>query len=193
MSITTNGKNAMLGALALERLSLHTAFPGQTGANEVTGGSYARQTVTFGAASAGTRSMSAAANVPVPAVTVAWVGVWNAGGTVFAAYSPNGGDPREFQVDTAADTVRSPGHGLTEGKTITFYGDTVPSPLSEGAVYFARDVTTDTFRVSSSAGGSVIDLTTAGGSACVVSPITLDVYGGSGSHQIANWSIGLPN
>src|SRR5690606_6534718 len=48
VSITVNGKNAMLDALDLASLSLHTGFPGSTGANEVTGGSYARQAVTFG-------------------------------------------------------------------------------------------------------------------------------------------------
>ena len=37
-------------------LSLHTATPGTTGASEVTGGSYARQAITFGSASAGSKA-----------------------------------------------------------------------------------------------------------------------------------------
>lgn len=193
MSCTTVAKNDMLNALALERISLHTAFPGQTGANEVSGGSYARGTSTFGAAASGTRSLSSPVAISVPACTVAWVGNLNAAGTKFNAYSPNGGDPKEFQVDAAADTVRCPSHGYTDGQTITFYGDTVPSPLVEGQVYYARDCTTDTFKVAASSGGSVIDLTTAGGSACTVSRITLEVYGGAGTHTISSWAIGLPN
>lgn len=193
MSITTARKNEMLDALALERISLHTGFPGQTGANEVSGGTYARGTCTFAAASAGVRNLSAAVTLNVPACTVAWVGNWNAAGTKFNAYSPNGGDPKEFQVDAATDAVRCPAHGFVDGQTITFYGDTVPSPLTEGAVYYVRDATTDTFKVAATSGGSVIDLTTAGGSACTVSRITLEVYGAAGTHQIAGWSIGLPN
>jgi len=39
-------------------LSLHTADPGTTGANEVSGGSYARQPITFAAASGGSQSSS---------------------------------------------------------------------------------------------------------------------------------------
>lgn len=193
MSITTTQKNAMLNVLALDKISLHTGFPGQTGANEVTGGAYARLAVTFGAAAAASRSLSAPAAVSVPACTVAWAGVWNAAGTQFQSYSPNGGDPREFIVDVATDTVRSLAHGLSDGQTIVFYGDTCPSPLVEGQVYYARDVATDTFKVAASAGGSVIDLTSAGGSAAVVSKITLEVYGGAGTHTITAWSIGAPN
>ena len=133
MSIVTAGKNEMLDALDLASLSLHTAFPGTTGANEVTGGSYARQAVTFGAASAGVRTLSSASAVPVPAGNVAWAGLWSSGGT-FQAYSPNGGNPQEFQVDATADTIRCPAPGLSDAQTIVFYGDTCPNPLVEGTV-----------------------------------------------------------
>ncbi len=53
MPYTTDGKHFMLDALATElesgSVSLHTAYP-PTDANEVSGGSYARQTPTFTAA-----------------------------------------------------------------------------------------------------------------------------------------------
>jgi hypothetical protein len=39
-------------------LSLHTADPGTTGANEVSGGSYARQAITWNAASGGEQTSS---------------------------------------------------------------------------------------------------------------------------------------
>jgi len=182
----------MLDALDVASLSLHTAFPGTTGTNEVTGGSYARQAVTFGAASAGVRTLSAAATADVPAGNVAWAGLWSSGGT-FVAYSPNGGNPKEFQVDATADTISCPAHGYSDTQTIVFYGDTCPNPLVEGTVYYVRDATTDTFKVAASSGGAAIDLTTAGGSACLVSRITVEVYGGAGTHTINTWSIGLPN
>lgn len=190
MSITTTAKNAMLGGITPGKLSLHSAFPGQTGANEIAGS--VRATVSFSAAAGASRSMSAAANVSVPASTVAWAGLWDAAGTTFLAYSPNGGDPREFIVDASTDTVRSLAHGYSDGQAIVFYGDTCPSPLVEGQVYYARDATTDTFKVAGTAGGSPIDLTSAGGSACAVSRITLEVYGGSGTHTINTWALGLP-
>lgn len=193
MSVTVNGKNEMLDALDVVSLSLHTAFPGATGANEVTGGSYARQAVTFGAAAAGVRTLSAASNVPVPATSVGWAGLWATGGTTFQAYSPNGGNPKEFQVNATADTISCPAHGYSDTQTIVFYGDTCPNPLAEGTVYYVRDAATDTFKVAATSGGAAIDLTTSGGSACLVSSITVEVYGGAGTHTINTWSIGLPN
>jgi hypothetical protein len=191
VSITVTGKNAMLDALDIVSMSLHTGFPGATGANEITGGSYARKSAVFGAASAGARSLSSAVTLDVPAGNVAWAGLWNTAGTGFIAYSPNGGNPKEFQVSTS--TVSCPAHGYSDTQTVVFYGGTVPNPLVEGTVYYVRDATTDTFKVAATSGGSAIALTTAGGSSCLVSAITVEVYGGSGTHTIDTWSVGLPN
>lgn len=60
-------------------LSLHTADPGTTGASEVTGGSYARQAITFAAAAAGVSASNVVCTFAVmPAVTVTHVGLWTA-------------------------------------------------------------------------------------------------------------------
>lgn len=64
--------------------SLHSADPGTTGANELTGGSYARQAVVFGAASGGQVANNAALSWPNAGTTpVTHVGFWTAatGGT----------------------------------------------------------------------------------------------------------------
>lgn len=60
------------------KVSLHTADPGTTGSNEVSGGSYARQNGTFSGG-----ALSAAVNFTnMPAVSGnLWVGVWSSGGT----------------------------------------------------------------------------------------------------------------
>jgi hypothetical protein len=91
MSYTDVVRNAMLdltdetgGAVAITHISLHTANPGTTGASEVTGGSYARQAVTWGAASAGVKSNSAQLVFNVPGgTTITHVAGWTAssGGT----------------------------------------------------------------------------------------------------------------
>lgn len=193
MSFTTNGKNQMLDALGVASASLHTAFPGATGASEVSGGSYARQTATFGAAAAGVRSLSAAVTFDVPAVTVSWCGLWATDGVTFQGYAPNGGNPKEFQVNTTTDVISCPAHGYSDGQTVTFYGDTCPNPLIEGTVYYVVSATTDTFKVAATSGGAAIDLTTAGAAACVVSKITQEVYGSPGTHTINTWSLGLPH
>jgi hypothetical protein len=193
MSFTTTGKNTALDALTLTTASLHTAFPGQTGTNEVTGGApaYARKAITVNAASGGSRALNAGVTFDVPACTVRWVGFWN--GATFNAYAPNGGTPKEFIVDTAADTVRSLAHGFSDTTTIVFYGDTVPAGLTEGTVYYVRDATTDTFKVAATSGGSAIDLTTAGGSACLVSKIFEDVYAAQDTHTLSAATFGLLN
>jgi len=59
--------------------SLHTASPATTGANEVTGGSYARQGTTYGLPATGVKSTTNAQNwTSMPAVTVTHFGEWTA-------------------------------------------------------------------------------------------------------------------
>jgi hypothetical protein len=64
-------------------ISLHTTSPGTTGANEISGGSYARAQTTWGAAS-GSASVGSQVTINVPAsTTIAYFGVWSlqSGGT----------------------------------------------------------------------------------------------------------------
>jgi hypothetical protein len=158
----------------------------------LSGGSYARVAATFGASSGGTRSLSASVNITVPTGgTVRWLGLWN--GATYLGYSPNGSSPKEFIADPAADTIRSTAHGYANGAKVTIYGDTVPAGLTEGSVYYVVNAATDTFQVAATSGGSAIDLTSTGGSACVVSSITEEVYAGGGTHTINTWTLGLPN
>lgn len=84
MPYTVTGKNVQLDHLGTVTgfVSLHTADPGETGLNEVTGGSpaYARKAITWAAASAAVDGEMAASNQPlfdVPAgTTVTHVGFW---------------------------------------------------------------------------------------------------------------------
>lgn len=99
MPYTTNFKNIMLNAgvrnvataTGIDVASLHTASPGETGTNEVTGGSpaYARKAITWSAASGGAVDSSNTPVFDVPAgTTVTHVGFWydNAGTPVFAGW-----------------------------------------------------------------------------------------------------------
>lgn len=81
-----NGLTGIFATLTNYYLSLHTADPGTTGANEVTGGSYARQAIQFAAPSAGTQSSNTSqsfTNMPAEPTGVPYCGVWTAasGGT----------------------------------------------------------------------------------------------------------------
>lgn len=84
MPLTVAGRNLVLGALPNGFVSLHTANPGDSGSNEVTGGSYARVACTLAAASGANRAASNQPAVNVPAgTTITHVGYWTAstGGT----------------------------------------------------------------------------------------------------------------
>jgi hypothetical protein len=84
---STTAKNAMLDAITVNLVSLHNDDPGASGtSNELTGGSpaYAREAITFAAASGGARDSSTQPEFDIPAgSTVAWVGFWNSTGPVF--------------------------------------------------------------------------------------------------------------
>lgn len=189
MSLTVNSRNEALNAISIDSMSLHSGFPGATGANELTGSGYARKSCTFGAASGATRSLTTVINFDVGAgQVVRWAGLWS--GLVFKGYSPNGGFPREFLVDTVTDTVSCPAHGYAANQTVTFYGGNVPGGLTEGTIYYAVSVTTDAFKVSATSGGSAIDLTSIPSTDCVVSRVVEESYTGTGTHTINSWSLG---
>ena len=60
-------------------VSLHTADPGETGASEVSGGSYARQQAAFDAAVSGASTNSSNIDfAAMPVATVTHIGIWDA-------------------------------------------------------------------------------------------------------------------
>lgn len=89
MPYSTAAKNLMLNALRgtnpttpITHVSAHTADPGDTGVNEVTGGSpaYARKAIAFNAPSAGSMDDSTngiSLDIP-PSTTVSYIGFWSA-------------------------------------------------------------------------------------------------------------------
>jgi hypothetical protein len=88
-------------------VSLHTADPGETGASEATGGSYARQSGSFDAASSGATANSGAINFTgMPAATITHVGIWDAstsgnflwGGAATASKTYGSGDTAQVAI-----------------------------------------------------------------------------------------------
>lgn len=100
MLIPNATKNALLdNQFQSVFVSLHTGNPGTTGANEVTGGSYARQAENFGAASGGQLTNASDLSFPdMPSCTVTYFGLWSlvSGGTF------KGGGPLNTSVDIIA-------------------------------------------------------------------------------------------
>jgi hypothetical protein len=76
-------------------LSLHSADPGQTGASELTGGSYARQAISFSAASGGQQASSNSqtfTSLPAASGGIPYFGLWSAssGGTYIGGGTTSG-------------------------------------------------------------------------------------------------------
>lgn len=88
------GKNAMLGGLrgAASHVSLHTADPGSGGSSEVSGGSYARKSISWAAASSASVSSNAEIVFDVPgSTTITHLGYWSAStsGTFYGSRALN--------------------------------------------------------------------------------------------------------
>ncbi len=89
MPYSTHAKNLMLDSLGVTHVSAHTAIPDADGSGEVSGGAYARKSITYGGASAGAKDSTNQPELDIPAgTTVQAVGYWTAvtGGT-FLGYT----------------------------------------------------------------------------------------------------------
>lgn len=183
-------------------LSAHTAFPPTTG-NEVTGGSpaYARQAITWAAASGRARAISGTETFDIPAgTTVRAIAVYDAASAgTQKAWSPAGASARRaFSVDSAGVTnndIFSPAHGLAANDRVLVWptiGAVLPTGLAEDTEYFviATGLTTDAFRVSTTQGGSAVDITAIGDGD--VQKYVAEVFGGQGTYQVSAFSVSLP-
>lgn len=192
---TDTRANAMLDAeyAAGDKLSLHSAYSA-TGANELSGGSYARQTITWAAATGRAKASSGNVDVPTPAgATVAWIGVWDSTGTIFRGMVPNGGSGKTFQVDLANDRLLCEGHGLAnDDRVVCLVG--APGGLAVGTTYWVVGVTAgdpDYLQVSATQGGAAIDLTSQAAAGATLSKIVPESYAAAGTHRVSSLSIAL--
>jgi hypothetical protein len=166
-----NGRNAMLtGGLGnvVTHVSLHYDVPGAAGANELSGGGYARQPVTWAAAAAGVRDNTAQLAFTVDAgTTAAFTGLWGAltGGT-FYGYAPLGAYLAGAALAAdAGDVLTSVAHGLSSGNRVMLFpvgGAALPAGLVDTVLYHVVNPTADTFQVSLTSGGAA-EAITAGG------------------------------
>lgn len=65
-------------------------------------------------------------------------------------------------VDPATDTFTLSNHGLADGSRVRFMATTMPGGLLPDIWYYVRDSATNTFKVTTVAGGTAVDVTSAG-------------------------------
>ena len=149
--------------------SLHSDHPGETGANELAGGSYARQTIAFDAFAAGVADNTAIETwlgIDGAPNEVGFVGLFDAS-TVgnFLWYAPLGGAPSTFTAADTGDLFTSFAHGLSNDDRVfltAWPGSALPAGPAADTVLFISSGTTDTFQVSLTQGGAAIALTSDG-------------------------------
>jgi hypothetical protein len=205
--LTDTGENAVLDEIynagagtfpaADPFISLHSADPADTGANELTGGGYARQQVAFGTAASGTLSNTGAITWSVPAGNVV---AWGANDAVSAGnfyqtgwFQPASGKVVDLAIvragsDVTNNDVQSQAHGLAADDRVVFEVIeqlTIPAGLTAGTIYFviATGITTDSFRVATTSGGAAIDITAAG--SAIWRKVLVTNFSGAGTFQVA--------
>lgn len=107
MSFTDSAlSDAANGIAAARYISAHTGDPSTTGANEVTGGSYARQQTTWPASTDGS-TVGSQVEIPIPAGTdVTHWGLWTAAtaGTFKGGFALTGGGESFTNAGTLSHT-----------------------------------------------------------------------------------------
>lgn len=178
MPFNDAAKNVMLDGLdesasQITYIGCHTVTDPGTGANalsgEATGGSYARQPVTWAAGASAAKANSGALTIPVPAGSYAFLTFFNhvsANSTNYRGYAPINGTAKGFgTVDSAgasADAIQSAAHGLADNDRVmvfNVFAESLPTGLTEGTIYYVVTSTTDSFEVSATLGGSSVNIT----------------------------------
>jgi len=220
LPFNTVAQNAMLdvldesGGTAVSWIGVHqlTVAPGSgdgtpgigtnaaTGTSaEATGGSpaYARQAVTWAAASSGQKTGSSGTlTFDVPAGTYAFFGMYSAStgnSNNYRGYIPFGGSSalKGFaSVDTTLTNDRffSVAAGISEKERVIIspvFGETIPTGLTDGAVYYVVSSATDTFKVSTTQGGGAIDITATGGGEVYWQRVIVETFAAQGQITVA--------
>jgi hypothetical protein len=166
-------------------------------AGEASGGSYARQGVTWAAASGSQQANSNALTIPVPAGTFGFLTFFNNvsanGGTNYFGYAPMGGasaikgfavvDPTLSNADFFCD-----GHGLSNGNTLFLYpefGGTLSTTLTAGTLYYVVGAATNTFQLATTLGGTAITLTVLQSGAFFWQRIVSETFNAAGNITVA--------
>jgi len=159
-------------------VGLHTAYPGETGdqtSNEATYTGYSRAAVArnSGGWTVSGNQVSNTAAIEFAQCTGGsdeiqyWsVGVASSGPSLILHMGLIGSTalPLPFTAK-ADDTITIPGHSLSVNHRVAFFpipGGTLPTGITAGTLYFVKTVSGDDITISTTQGGSAVDITAAG-------------------------------
>lgn len=209
MPFNDTAKNLALDALdesatsGVKYVGVHTLTDPGTGttanAGEATGGSpaYARLANTLGAASGGLKANTGTFAFDVPAGTYGFLTLWNAltgnTGTQYLGYIPMGGASaiKGFGTVDATltnDALFSRGHGMADNDRVMLFNvfaESLPTGLTEATIYYVVSSTTDSFKVSTTQGGSAVDITALGGGEFFWQRVVPETFASQGQITVA--------
>lgn len=164
-------RNTSYAAPSSIYLGLYTNTTDDTGQGiEVGGGAYARQTLTSGFpdATGGTSgSVTNSSNITFTTASANW-------GTVTDVALLEANNQKSFantDINTGTDVITITSHGFTTADPVSVSrsggAGTFPTGITEGVVYFARNVTSNTITLHATAAGAsantgLMDITAAG-------------------------------
>lgn len=162
-------------------VSLHTADPGEAGAQNTSEAAYTGYARVAVARTSGGWTVSTSATTNAAAITFGqsstsetemfWgIGTSSSGAGVLLYKGHIGSAVKTFTAnatDVTNDTFTVPSHGYTTDDRVVFYatmGSTLPTGITEGTVYFvlASGLATDVFKVATTSAGSAINITAVG-------------------------------
>ena len=194
--LTASGRGAAVDGIAA--VTTHIGLLDASG-TEITGGSpaYARKAVTWTAASGGIRDNNAALVFDVPAVTVAFIGLYSAStaGTNYAIMPVQGATgalPELANLAAATDVFTSFAHGFANATRILLQpsrGSALPTGFDGNTLYFVVATATDTFQLSATSGGSAITVTT--DAEVFAIKCVPEVFASQGTYTIATGALDL--
>jgi hypothetical protein len=176
--------NAAASPLTALFVALHTADPGEAGAqnaSEATYTGYARVSITRAAGAGGfTQTNNVFTNTSAVTFGICtagsnsithWsLGVASSGATVILNKAPVGPITAiwEFTAVASTDTIVGPIAALAVDDRVSFYplegaSNSLPAGITEGTVYFVKTAAGSSITISTTSGGATLDITADGG------------------------------
>jgi hypothetical protein len=166
---------------------------------EATGGSpaYARLAVVLAAAASGQKTGSSGTlTFDVPAGTYAFFGLYNhltTNTNNYRGFIPFGGASAIKGFATVDPTLTNDqffcvAHGMADNDRVILspvFGETIPTGLTEGAVYFVVASAANTFKVALTQGGAAVDITATGGGEIFWQRVVPEIFGAQGQITVA--------
>ena len=168
MPLTTAGRNALLDSG--KTVFTHVGAYEDLGTTETSGGSYARQAITWTAAASGVTDNNAQLSVPIATGKTIQVGSVHSAvsaGTLYGWFQIGSTLRGVSEVAATGDLFTDQGHGLTTDDRVFFAnvaGNATPTGISLTTLYFvlASGLTANAFKVSTTSGGTALDVTADG-------------------------------